>query len=355
MKVEVVDKNIVKVVIEKNDYDLDKYFDDLIFLEKKKILTFGDAHFRILEKFFKTNGYPIELLDLCFEDDKSIGLQMPNTWYLNKGKHALPISMYYNYLNFREFVERGVFDTFNQEIIRDYGRVACIEIYTEDDLLPFLDRHQIDYFSTPRTLTECIRYLEGWDLTAYPRLKGYATFSRFIELWSRINFPDFNAQEWHLGKEKSNQINNTGITNVRLAVRYFWENYLLERHEKTAPEDIELDILGGIKFREIRQPKILLISEDLFSSKNSDYEIFRNLTTQMEINKMYISNRKNDFPLKNARAAQSLFPDSQIVLIEMSQEFKRNFTLINQIKHGINTDIVITTKVLRHLLEDGKR
>lgn len=146
---------------------------------------------------------------------------MPKVWYLNKGKHALSIATYYNYLNWHGVVENKNLITFNKKIAADYGRISCIEIYLEDELKSFLDSHKIQYFGTPRTLTECFRYLEGWNLKKYPRLKGYAVFSKFIELWSRINFPHFNSQEWYLGKEKSNKINHGGkVSNVRESIQF---------------------------------------------------------------------------------------------------------------------------------------
>ena len=59
---------------------------------------------------------------------------MPKTWYLNKGKHALSIAMYYNYLNFHGIVENKNLGTFNEKIAKEYGRIACIEVYQEEDL-----------------------------------------------------------------------------------------------------------------------------------------------------------------------------------------------------------------------------
>lgn len=352
MKIEKLGEKLARVVVSKDDYNLDEYYDNLIFLESKNILTFGDTNFKILERYFSAHGYDPEPLDLCFDDDQSIGLEMPHTWYLNRGKHALSIAMYYNYLSFHEIVERKSLETFNEKIAREYGRIACIEVYGEKELKSFLDRHKIEYFGTPRTLTECVRYLEGWNIEEYPRLKGYATFSQFIELWSRINFPHFNADEWYLGKGKSNQINKNGATNVRKAVKYFWQHYLLKKHRHVSDEDIEIDILGGAKFHTIRQPKIILMSEDLFSAKNSTCEIFKNLTEKLSQKKIYLSKSKNNFPLKNAEKARIIFPDSLIILIENDRSFQRNFSLINPVKQALNTDVVVTAKILRYFLEE---
>lgn len=353
MNINKISNKIFKVSVDsKEDFNLDNYFDDLIFLEKKKILTFGDMNFRVFEKYFNKLGYNPEKVDLCFDDDKSIGLELPNTWYLNKGKHALSIAMYYNYLNFHAIVENRDLNTFNKNISDKYGKTACIEVYFEEELKQFLDINKIEYFGTPRTLTECVRYLEGWSVDKYPRLKGYITFSKFIELWSSINFPYFNSKEWYLGKEKSNQINKHKLTNVRKAVRYFWENYLLKYHRNISVEDIEIDILGGNKFHNIRSPKIILISEDLFSEDNSDYEIFGNLTKKLQKGKIYLSKKKNNFPEKNAKIASKLYPEALVLLIENCDKLRRNFSLLSPIKHAINEDTVIATKVLRYVIEN---
>lgn len=355
MKIEKVDSRTIKIITNQDDFDLDEYYDDLIYLEHQNILTFGDTNFRVLEKFFLENNYNPEPLDLCLDDDRSIGLEMPKTWYLNKGKHAVSIAAYYNYLNFHGIVENKSLGTFNAKIAKEYGRVACIEVYFEKELKQFLDAHNIRYFGTPRTLTECVRYLEGWDTGKYPRLKGYATFAKFIEFWSRINYPHFNVEEWYLGKERSNQINKNGLTNVRKAVQFFWENYLLTTHDRISAEDIEIDILGGDEFHKIRQPKLILMSEDLFSSENSDCEIFGNLTKKMSKEKIFFSRQKNNFAEKNAEAARAIYPNALIVLIENDISSPRNFSLMNPIKQSLNEDVVITTKILRCVLESYLR
>jgi len=352
MKIKKINEKIIKIIVNQDDYNLDDYYDNLIFLESKNILTFGDTNYRVFEKYFIEKGYNPEPLDLCLDDDKSIGLEMPKVWYLNKGKHALSIATYYNYLNWHGVVENKNLMTFNKKIAEDYGRISCIEVYLEDELRSFLDSHKIQYFGTPRTLTECFRYLEGWNLKKYPRLKGYAVFSKFIELWSRINFPHFNSQEWYLGKEKSNKINRLGkVTNVREATQFFWQNYLLKKQNTISEEDVEIDILGG-KFHNIRQPKIIMLSEDLFSNKNSKNEIFKNLTKKLSKNKIFISKLKNDFPIKNAKIAEEIYPDALVVLIENAINFNRNFSLINPIKQAVNTDVIIATKILKYILKN---
>ena len=108
MRIEKVKEKIIKVTVDQNDYNLDEYYNNLIFLESKNILAFGDTNYRIFEKFFTQRGYDPKPLDLCLDDDRSIGLEMPKTWYLNKGKHALSISTYYNYLNWQEWLDQQV-------------------------------------------------------------------------------------------------------------------------------------------------------------------------------------------------------------------------------------------------------
>ena len=353
MKIEKNNKKVLIITVDQSDYNLNEYYDNLIFLETKNILTYGDTNYRIFEKYFEQNGYNHEPLDLCLDDDRSIGLEMSKVWYLNKGKHALSIATYYNYLNWHGIVKNKNLKTFNQKISKDYGKISCIEIYLEKDLKHFLDLQKIEYFGTPRTLTECVRYLEGWSIDEYPRLKGYATFSKFIELWSRINFPYFDSKEWFLGKEKSNKLNALGqLTNVRKAIQYFWQNYLLKKHEKISEEDIEVDILSE-KFHKIRQPNIILLSEDLFSDSNSNFEVFKNLTKKLSKKKIYISKLKNDFQDKNAEIARKIYPDSLVVSIKNDESFNRNFSLMNPIKQALNIDVVVATKILRYILENN--
>lgn len=355
MQIIKLDKRIVKVILTHHDLDVDRHFDNTLYLERAGILTFGDMNSRIFRSTLSKRGMEPTLLDLCFEDDKSIGLDMPRTWYLNKGKHALSIAHYYNYLNFHGVVEKFDPETFNEEIVNSYGRIACIEIYNEAKLLDHLDDSGYPYFGTPRTLTECVRYLEGWNIIDYPRLKGYATFSKFIELWCRLYFPRFNAAEWHLGKEQSQRINKERISNVRESVRFFWENFLLQKHPKIAPEDIEIDILSPT-FMEKRQPDILFLSEDLFSKQNpSSVEIFRNLTRRMKKNKIFFAKEKSNLAYKNALLAREQYPNCLIVLLENDSSMPSNFTLINPIKHSLNTDIVLSTKVLRKIIEEYSR
>jgi hypothetical protein len=149
---------------------------------------------------------------------------------------------------------------------------------------------------------------------------------------------------------ESAQVNiATGSTNVRRAVRYFWQNYLLAKRG-IGEEDVEVDILGGT-FHAIRQPSVVLISEDLFSDENSNYEIFSNLTRKIGKHPVFFSKKKNDFALKNAVAARALYPNALILLLEADTSQGCNFSLIDPIKQFPNRDVVVATKVLKVALQ----
>ncbi len=45
MKIEKIDKKIIKIIAEQDDYNLDEYYDNLLFLESQNILTFGDTNY----------------------------------------------------------------------------------------------------------------------------------------------------------------------------------------------------------------------------------------------------------------------------------------------------------------------
>ena len=99
MLINELSSKILKITFSHSDIDIDSHFSNTQYLENAGILTFGDMATRIFEKTLRKREYEPVLLNLCFEDDKSIGLDMPRTWYIKKGKHALAIDHYYNYLN----------------------------------------------------------------------------------------------------------------------------------------------------------------------------------------------------------------------------------------------------------------
>ncbi len=70
MQISKIEESIIKIIVDDTDYNLDEYYDNLVYLEKQKILTFGDTNFRILENFFKKNDFATASLDLCLADDE---------------------------------------------------------------------------------------------------------------------------------------------------------------------------------------------------------------------------------------------------------------------------------------------
>ncbi|RMF05698.1 hypothetical protein D6764_04045, partial [Candidatus Woesearchaeota archaeon] len=55
------------------------------YLDRIGVLTYGDINFESFYDSLLERGAKIARNSLCFEDDLSLGLQMPETWYLNKG------------------------------------------------------------------------------------------------------------------------------------------------------------------------------------------------------------------------------------------------------------------------------
>ena len=138
---------------------------DLETTSKLPILTYGGLNTDILADLLSEEGYQVHQDELCPEDDEDIGLRMPDVWYLNKGAGALSIPMYYSFMQLKASVLDGTAFEENKEIVDTFGRVSLIEVYHEKKLFEKLDAEGVKYFSTPRTLTECTRVLEGWDIT----------------------------------------------------------------------------------------------------------------------------------------------------------------------------------------------
>ena len=79
MQIVKVEEGIFEVTASRT-VDADHIHEDLLFMERAGMLTFGDQITRILADEFQNQKYPLELTDLCYEDDLSLGLQMPETW-----------------------------------------------------------------------------------------------------------------------------------------------------------------------------------------------------------------------------------------------------------------------------------
>lgn len=93
MKIEKLGHKTYKVITE-GKIDEAETVEDLQFLKEKQLATFGDLNTRILARKLRELGYQVETVDLCLEDDISIGLPMPNITYLNTGEQAISIPMY---------------------------------------------------------------------------------------------------------------------------------------------------------------------------------------------------------------------------------------------------------------------
>ena len=308
--------------------DVDKIQRNLLDLADNGLVTFGHINTEILP--FEN----VERNDLCLFDDKTLGLEMPNTWYLNKGTNALSISMYYNFLNYKEMVKQNQLFTKNSEIADIYGRIAMIELYWQSDIEDFLNKNKIPYFGTPKTLTECMRVLEGWDLRLTPRLYSYVSFANTIREWCKHNFVGYKDDLWSKSREENDVILcKSGTTNVREGIKQYWKNVLILKNPKINPGDVEIDVLS-YNFYEKRQPSIILIGEDIFSNTQTQEKItFRRFSTSDEVKSFYRSYEKSDKPLLNARLARKRFPNSKIILLKTEQGLP-NFSLckIDEIK-----------------------
>lgn len=329
--------------------DADQIHADLLFMERAGMLTFGDQTTRILVDKFQELGYTIELTDLCFDDDLSLGLQMPETWYLNRGLYALSISMYFNFLNYKEMAKAGHLYTKNVDVAEDFGRIAAVEVYMANELFPSLDREGRRYFGTPRTLTECMRVLEGWDLSQIERLKKYVTYADFIRLWCSVNFPGFRQEEWGMGKYASKQVfEATGTTNVREGIRYFWQHYLEPRPGKVAPEDIEVDILDP-EFQAIRQPRYVLLGEDIFAEQSLDtgFEIVFRSFTDSKVIRSPRRTTANDMQYRTAKLVQQRFPQATIVMFRNPPSMPTfTMTKFDEVKEGVSREVAVVANGL---------
>jgi len=358
VRVTKVDKGVFEITASRV-VDADQIHADLMFMERQGMLTFGDQATRILQAELLDAGYDVQLTDLCFDDDLSIGLQMPETWYLNRGPYAVSISMYFNFLNYKEMAKAGELYSKNASAAKDFGRIAAIEIYIEEDLKSVLRECNSTYFGTPRTLTECMRVLEGWDINRIPRLKRYVTYANFIKLWCSRNFPDFDESQWGLGKEESkSRLQETGVTNVRQGIRFFWQNYLAVRVERIAAEDIEVDVVDPT-FQAIRQPRYVLLGEDIFAGEGVDTGaemIFRSFSETKVV--QYPRNvLSNELQRKTAALIRKKFPMATIIMFKNPPTMP-TFTLtkFDEVKEGVSREVAIVAQGLRyiHMLMGGR-
>lgn len=329
-----VEGNIFSVTFD-GSVNVDRIQRNLLDLADSGLVTFGHINTEILP--FEN----VDRNDLCLFDDQTLGLTMPDTWYLNKGTDALSISMYYNFLNYKEMAKEGVLFTKNKRITDDYGRVAMIEIYWQPEIESFLKENEIPYFGTPKTLTECMRVLEGWNLKLVPRLYTYVGFARQIHIWCKENFPGYKMEAWGLTREENQKIlNANNTTNVREGIKYYWQNVLLKKEPPVSPGDVEIDVLCK-DFYEKRQPAIILIGEDIFSHEpTSERVVFRRFSCPRQAHYAFRSFRKSEIPIKNARLAQKRFPNAKIVILQ-TREGLPNFSMckMDELKKGISLEV----------------
>lgn len=361
MRVSKVQDRLFEVIASRT-VDADAIQGNLQFLEGVGILAFGDQTSRILQPSFEAAGHVIELTDLCFEDDKSIGLEMPTTWYLNRGIHALSISMYFNFLNYKEMAKAGVLYSRNASAANAYGRIAAIEIYVESDLRAALSDLGSRYFGTPRTLTECMRVLEGWDVGQIPRLRHYLTYAEFIRLWCSVNFPRYKPDEWKMGKERSKRLfQERSTTNVREGIRYFWEHHLVQKPEKISPEDVEVDIVDA-RFQNFRQPRYVLIGEDVFADERADTGadlIFRSFSESQVIRcpRNMRTAKTDEHQHITARLLMERFPDATVIMYKNpTQTPTFTLTKLDEVKEGISREVAVIAAGLcqvHQILEGG--
>jgi hypothetical protein len=326
------------------EVDVDRIQRNLLDIADNGLVTFGHINTEILP-FIN-----VERNDLCLFDDQTLDLAMPNTWYLNKGTNALSISTYYNFLNYKEMAKAGKLFTKNAQIANQYGRIAMIELYWQSEVEEFFVNNDIPYFGTPKTLTECMRVLEGWNLQITPRLYSYISFANVIHGWCKENFAGYKEELWSKSREENEIIlAEHGITNIREGVREYWKQVLLNKQPKVNPGDVEIDVLS-YRFYENRQPAIILIGEDIFSETPTPEKIMFRRFSSSETIYSYRLYKKSNKPLLNAQLAQKHFPNSKIILLETESGLP-NFSMckLDEIKQGVSLEVGQIAQLLSEL------
>ncbi|MDA8611353.1 hypothetical protein N9L18_00615 [Candidatus Pacebacteria bacterium] len=330
--------------------DIDTVHRNMIALSDGGISTFGNLNTEILRNHLEQQGRVLERTDLCLPDDVSIGLQMPDTSYLNRGTNAISIAMYYNFITFKEMSKEGRLFTKDKEVFDELGRIGVIEVYLQKNLERDLLTHGLNYFGTPKTLTECMRVLEGWDLGVTPRLKSYCAYADFIQEWCKNNYPHYKSSEFRLGREISEDIfKHTGTNHVRECIKFFWQNFLLKKPKKISPGDVEIDILGKT-FNDIRRPDFVLVGQDFLTEEDSESKItFRGFQSGKVIT---VNHRKseNDKSLKTAELISEAFPASQVVVFKNPDSLP-SFSMckLDEIKSGVSREVALVADVLCEL------
>lgn len=263
--------------------------------------------------------------------------------------------MYFNFLNYKEMAKAGVLYTRNLSAANAYGRIAAIEIYIKSDLQAALAEIGSRYFGTPRTLTECMRVLEGWEVQQIPRLRHYVIYAEFIRLWCSVNFPRYKPDEWKMGKERSKRLfRQSGTTNVREGIRYFWEQYLAQKPEKISPEDIEVDIVD-VRFQKCRQPRYVLLGEDIFADEYTDTGadlIFHSFSESKVIRclRTMRTATTDEHQRETARLLMERFPCATVIMFK-NPAHSPTFTLtkVDEVKEGISREVAVVAAGLRQV------
>ena len=142
------------------------------------LVTYGGVNTDVLYREIKNAGFEIDREEICASDDDNIGLRMPNFWPINFGPHSLSTAMYYAKEQIRYASGFDTFPRWNRSARDNLGWISLLEVYDINEIVRDLNEKKINHFSTPRTLMECARYLEGWELA---RLEDYVYLSQEIE------------------------------------------------------------------------------------------------------------------------------------------------------------------------------
>jgi len=310
--------------------------------------TYGGMNTDILYDEYCQIFSDVKRDEICPTDDEDIGLRMPEFWPINLGNDSLSIAMYYCKEQMRYSSGFNNFPNWNTDIRKKYGWNSIVELFNYNNVYQRIIKEKINYFSTPFTLTECMRYLEGWQLE---RLNVYKSYALKIFDWAKKQ-PFYVKNEWFLGRDESRnfiKLNNR-ITNVRYCVKMYWQNYLLNKPIQLG--DKELNIVSR-KFSDDRRPEIVLIGEDFFPLKGRFDDNDNSISDKIVFTYNFINRLQHSIPLKhkkdsinnegNAILLKKKYPNANIIILSY-EEGNKLFKLIkdDNIKEGISIEIVLS-------------
>ncbi len=314
--------------------------------------TYGGVNTDVLYQKIKESGFEINREEICASDDDDIELRMPKFWPINFGPHSLSNAMYYIKEQMRYTSGFDSFPEWNRNARDQLGWISLLEVYDIEEVVKDLNIRRVDHFSTPRTLMECVRYLEGWRLD---RLKDYAGLSNEIEIWAKKQ-EFYDSSEWHLGRKESKDLmkKKRRKTNVRLCVNKYWKQILLKRGFSKG--DRELDILSSTYENE-RYPKLILVGEDFFplDGRFTDIQGEQTITFQYNFKDIrhVVPIKKEDLknkPLINAKLIREKYPKSNVVLMTYGTGSGKLFKLIKEdgVKEGQSEEVVNALSAITH-------